>query len=295
MTRSVVFSVALLAVVGQVQGQQKVDIRHAVTSDAYIRLSGSVGTVRVTGWSRDSLVVTGVLPSSVRLEVGIGGDGRTPARGAKMYIEAPNDAATSSGTLELRVPHRAKVWIKSGTANVEAREVTGGLDLNVIGGSVRVAGAPRELQVEAMDAAVTIDGAPAWLRAKTASGDITLRGGSGDLALSSVSGAVRVEGGTVERGRIETVTGAIFFGAVPAAGGDVVVDSHSGTVDLLLPFRGNFAFHASSVMGAIDNQYDNARVVPYREGRGAEVSMEKGDAQARLTVRTFKGTITLRR
>ena len=122
-------------------------------------------------WNADNL------PIGVQFGVSMGGDGKSPARGAKMYLESPNDDAASTGVLEIRVPARARVWVKCGTADVEARGMEGGLDIAVIGGKVRVQSSPRELQIEAMDASVAIDGTPAWLRAKTATGDITLAEG----------------------------------------------------------------------------------------------------------------------
>lgn len=274
---------------------QRIDRRYAVTGDVYFRLAGSVGRLQVTGWAKDSLAVTGSLPAGVRMEMGVGGDGRAPARGVKAFVESENDALASSGVLEVRVPHNARVWLKAGTAEVEVRDVTGGVDVNVVGGDVRVYGSPRELQVEAMDAAVAIEGTPAWCRAKTAAGDITLRGGSTDLALTSVSGTLRVDGGTVERGRLETVTGAIQFGAAAAKGGVITFDSHSGTVDVRLPSTDDFTFLASSVTGTVQNAYDRTRAIAGREGRGAELSIERGNASIRLTARTFKGAITVRR
>jgi hypothetical protein len=277
---------------GQVQ---RIERRHAVTGDVYFRLAGSVGRLQVTGWAKDSLVVTGSLPAGVRLEMGIGGDGRTPARGVKAFVESANDALASSGVLEIRVPQNARVWLKAGTAQVEVRDVTGGVDVNLVGGDVRVYGSPRELQVEAMDAAVAIEGNPAWCRAKTAAGDITLRGGSSDLALTSVSGTLRVEGGAVERGRLETVTGAIHFGATAANAGVITFDSHSGPIDVRLPASDDFAFLASSITGTVQNAYDRTRTMPGREGRGAELSIERGNASIRLTARTFKGAISARR
>jgi hypothetical protein len=279
----------------RLDAQQKVDVRHAVSPDVHVRLTGSVGTLRVIGWTTDSLVVTGVLPAGVKLGAYMGGDGRSPSKGAKLYLESPNDVVAGGGTLELRLPRGARLWVKSGTANVDARDVTGGLDINVIGGSVHVAGAPRELQIEAMDAAIVIDGAPAWLRAKTASGDITLHGGGTDLALTTVSGTMRVDGGTVERARLESVTGPTWFAATPAPGGALTFDSHSGAIDLLLTRRDGFTLYASSVTGAIDNQFDRTRPIAGREGRGAELNMDGGNSSARITARSFKGTISIRR
>lgn len=286
---------ALLATAAPVQGQQKVDVRHATAPDLYFRVTGSVGSLRVIGWEKDSLVITGALPKGVRMEMGIGEPRGAPARGAKMYLESPNDAVAAAGALEIRVPARARVWVKSGTANVEMQGVSGGLDVNVIGGSVRIAASPRELQVEAMDAGVEITGTPGWLRAKTASGDITVRGGSADLALTSVSGAIRVLDGTVERGRVETVTGAITFAATAVRGADLVLDSHSGPIDLRLPAGDGFALQASSVTGAVKNAFDGARPIPGREGRGAELAIARGSESARIIARSFKGTITVRR
>ncbi|MEP7381020.1 MAG: DUF4097 family beta strand repeat-containing protein [Gemmatimonadota bacterium] len=275
--------------------QEKVNARYATTRDVSFRLSGSIGTLRIVGWDRDSVVVTGVIPAGVRLEGGVGGDGRAPARGVKMYLESPNDLVSSTAALEVRVPRGARVWVKSGTADIDARDITGGLDLNVIGGRVSVSGSPRELQVEAMDASVLIDGSPGWLRAKTASGDILLRGGSDDLGLTSVSGALRVEGGTVSRGRLETVTGAITFAATAGRGGALDFDSHSGRVDLTLSDSSGFTLTASSITGAVENRFNRTTPSLGREGRGAELTMDTGNASARITVRTFRGTIVLHR
>lgn len=277
---------------GQVQ---RIERRYAVTGDVYFRMMGSVGRLQVTGWARESLVVTGTLPAGVRLEMGIGGDARTPARGAKMFLEAPTDAVAGAGSLEIRVPHNARVWVKAGSARVEVRDVAGGVDVNLVGGEARVIGSPRELQVEAMDAAITIEGTPAWCRAKTAAGDITLHGGSGDLAFTSVSGTLRVEGGAVERGRLETVTGAIHFGATAARAAVIALDSHSGPIDVRLPAVDDFSVLASSLTGTVQNTFDRTRPIAGREGRGAELNLERGNASIRLTARSFKGAITVHR
>lgn len=275
--------------------EEKIERRWAVASDVSIRFSGSVGTLVVEGWNRDSLVVTGRIPRGARFEGGTGGDGLTPARGAKMFLETADATSAATATLTLRVPSRARVWIKSGTAKVEVRDVAGGVDVNVVGGRVYVAASPRELQVEAMDADVEIDGSPAWVRAKTATGSVVLRGTSGDAALSSVSGALRVEGGAMERGRLETVTGDIHFGAQPARGAAITLDSHSGTIELLIPERGDFEYGAAAVAGTVDNRYNERRPTPGREGRGGELTIGRGDPRAFVTARTFKGTIVLAR
>src|SRR3712207_8110138 len=62
-----------------------------------------------------------------RMDAAHGGEGGRPAPGMKIYVEGARGPAPGS-TLELRVPARARVWAKGGSADVEVTGVTGGLD-----------------------------------------------------------------------------------------------------------------------------------------------------------------------
>jgi hypothetical protein len=222
--RLAALAAALTALTAPVAGAQRSPpIRRALplAPDGSVRVYVLSGRVSVVGGDVDSVIVTGTAPARQPFHMGGG------PRGVKLGVW--DETATGSvapADLEVRVPRRARVWVKAGqTADVDVREVTGGLDVNIVAGTVRVRGAPRELNVEAMDGSVEIVGSPAWMRVKTASGVITLRGGSEDVALSSVSGAIRVSGGRVTRGRFENVTGDIRFDAAPDRGGALTFDT----------------------------------------------------------------------
>ena len=273
--------------------QQKVDIRRAAAPDIGIRIAGAFGALRIVGWNKDSVTVTGTLPKEVRFEAYFG-SGTQPSRGAKMFVEAPNDqAAPGPAMLELHVPVKARVWAKSGSAEITVDSVTGGLDLNIVGGSIRVTGAPRELNVESMDGSITVDGSPEWVRLKTAAGDIAMTGGSPDAAFTSVSGAVRVSDGTLERARFETVTGAITFAGEVARGGSFTFDTHSGTVDIRLNPKASVEIDAASLAGTIESQLRDRRPTRGREGRGQELITTLGSGGGHLTIRSYKSTIRL--
>jgi hypothetical protein len=283
---------ALVALAPRVlPAQDKVDRRAAAASDIAVRVGGTYGALRVLGWEKDSIAITGVVPRGTRVD---GGFGAGVARGAKFWIEPPAGAPAGDARLELRVPVGARVWVKTGSADVEVRDVRGGLDLNVIGGSVRVTGDPRELAIESMDGNVTIDGAPAWLRVKTATGSIELRGGAGDAALATVSGAVRVTGGAFDRARLEAVTGDLLYAGMPARGGELVFDTHSGRIELALPPRTAVQLEATTITGTIDNALNATAPRAGREGRGAELVLDGGAGAPRIVARSFKGTIALR-
>jgi hypothetical protein len=192
--------------------QQPIEVHRAATPTVSVRIGGDVSSVRVIGWDRDSVAITGSVGAGSRFD---GGPNVTsgPASGLKYFVDTPDGASIAANRLEIRVPARARVWVKAGSAEVEASGVTGGLDLNIVGGSVRVRGAPRELLVESMDGNVTVEGTPAYARLKTATGDVELRGGAEDVVIATVSGAVRLSGGAVQRGRFETVTGSVTYAA----------------------------------------------------------------------------------
>ena len=276
-----------------VEGQQKVDMRRATSPDVSVRMMGAFGSLKVIGWAKDSIVITGVLPQGARMDGGFGGDPSSVSRGAKFYVELPNDAPTNGGSLEMRVPLRARVWVKAGSATVDVSGVAGGVDVNIIGGSVRVASNPGELNIESMDGAVVVEGSPTWMRVKTATGDITVRGSSEDAAFTTVSGVVKVSDGRYERARVETVTGSVVFAADLARAGSLSVDSHSGPIELHVGARPGVAVDATTVTGRIENSVSARRPVPGREGRGEELGLEMGTGNARVTLRSFKGNIRL--
>jgi hypothetical protein len=283
----------MLAAAAPLHTQQTVAQRFAVTPTASIRLFGDVARLRIVGWDRDSVVVTGTLPAGARLDASRGGDPDRPSSGMKIYVEVPRSPAPDA-KLELRVPARARVWSKSGSADVEVTGLTGGLDLNIVGGSARIVCSPAELQVESMDGSVTIEGSPAWLRAKTATGDIVLRGGSEDAALSTVSGAMRIGEGRFERAKLTSVTGPIIFAGDLARGATLDIDTHGGPIELRLATRLDADVDAATVTGSIENTLTARRPIAGREGRGMELGFTSGSGRARIVVRSFKGNIHLR-
>ena len=259
--------------------------------DGSVRVYLLGGDVRVVGGAWDSVVVVATVPAGQALH---GGGG---ARGVKVGVwDEGATGPVAPSRLELRVPARSRVWVKVGqSADVDASGITGGLDVNIVAGRVRVRGAPRELNVEAMDGSVEITGAPPWLRAKTASGAITLVGGGEDVALTSVSGAVRVGGGRVTRGRFESVTGDVRFDGTADPAGALTFDTHSGTTELRLPRDASAEIEVTTILGTIVNALSDARPVAGRERRGRALSFAVGDAPgAAITVRSFKGRVLLR-
>ncbi|MDQ3697111.1 MAG: DUF4097 domain-containing protein [Gemmatimonadota bacterium] len=274
--------------------QQRIDRRYAASPAASLRLTvlTQQSTIRVIGWDRDSVAITGMLAPGDRFDGGFTSTGS----GGKFYVERRLEAPGAAGPkLEVRLPAGARLWVKASTADVDVSGVTGGLDLNIVGGLIRVSGRPRELSAEAMDGDIEVAERVTWLRAKTAGGAITIRGGGDDVGLTSVSGRVRVLGGAFTRARVETVTGDIEFEGEVERQGSLTFDSHSGAVVLRVPPALAATFEVTTISGEITNELTTARPAFASERRARELGITTGGGGAVITVRTFKGPVALRR
>ena len=282
---------AILLLSSPLLAQKKIERKLPLGMEGALRVVNMVGSVVVHGWAKDTVLVRGTLGAGDSFFMGGG------YTGAKMFVESLNDRDPKPTRLEIWVPSRVRLWIKTATANIDVSDVAGGLDLYVVSGTIDVSGNPHELNAEAIDGDIHITGSPAWVRAKSATGVITLQGASPDVGLSTVSGPIKVDGGTglFERTKIETVTGNISFAGRLDRSGAFDFDSHSGSIDIAIPDKTGATFSVVTIAGAITNNLSRKAPISGRFGRGAELSSEESGGGAKVSVRTFKGPITLRR
>jgi len=282
---------AILMVSSPLVAQKKIERRLALGMEGALRIHNMVGSVVVHGWNKDTVLVRGTLAPGDNFFMGGG------YTGAKMFVESVNDRDSKPTRLEIWVPARVRLWVKTATANIDVSDVAGGLDLYVVSGTIDVTGNPHELNAEAIDGDIHITGSPSWVRAKSATGAITFQGASSDAGFSTVSGPIKVDGGTgvFERTKIETVTGNISFAGRLDRSGAFDFDSHSGSIDIAIPEKTGATFLVVTIAGSITNNLSRKSPISGRFGRGAELTAEESGGGARVSVRTFKGPVTLRR
>jgi hypothetical protein len=282
---------AILLVASPLVAQKKVERRLPLGMEGALRIVNMVGSVVVHGWDKDTVLVRGTLGAGDSFFMGGG------YTGAKMFVESVNDRDPKPTRLEIWVPARVRLWVKTATASIDVNDVAGGLDLYVVSGTIDVRGNPRELNAEAIDGDIHVTGSPSWMRAKSATGAITFQGASADAGLSTVSGPIKVEGGSgvFERTKIETVTGNISFAGRLDRSGAFDFDSHGGSIDIAIPEKTSATFSVVTIAGTITNNLSKRSPIPGRFGRGAELTTEEEGGGAKVSVRTFKGPVTLRR
>ena len=281
----------MLLIASPLVAQKKVERRLPLGMEGALRIVNMVGSVVVHGWDKDTVLVRGTLGTGDSFFMGGG------YTGAKMFVESVNDRDPKPTRLEIWVPARVRLWVKTATASIDVSDVSGGLDLYVVSGTIDVRGNPGELNAEAIDGDIHVTGSPSWMRAKSATGAITFQGASQDAGLSTVSGPIKVEGGSgvFERTKIETVTGNISFAGRLDRSGAFDFDSHGGSIDIAIPEKTSATFSVVTIAGSITNNLSKRAPIAGRFGRGAELTTEEGGGGAKVSVRTFKGPVTLRR
>jgi hypothetical protein len=279
----------LLALSTPPGGDQKIERRMAISPDASIRIHNLYGVTRIIGWDRDSLVVTGTVPSEAGTFY-MGGAGRA----AKLGIEpSPGAAGAPLPSLEIRVPRGARLWVKSLSAGVTATGLSGELECSSVSGQIRVEGSLHLLVAESMEGNLNVAGPMEVVRLKGGTGSITLRGPRGDVQASTVGGALVATDAALTRAHLETVSGTITYEGTVAPTGTLEAVTHSGDVILRLPPSLGAEFDLESFDGSIAYGLSSKGEGAPKPFKGKPLTLTAGDGQARVMVRTFKGEIRI--
>lgn len=245
MRRLLMIVLAVALVVPALGAQRAVDQRWALDSDGAVKIYNYVGRVRVVGWDRDSVVVTGSVAPGVRI---FGGGSRAAV---KLGAEGGQRGAADSAVLLVRVPVGANVWVRGAATDIEIEGLVGSVDVGTVSGRLTLRGSPRSAIVETMNGALLVRGAPTVLRAKTATGSLTFDGAAAEAVLGTVSGRVEVRAGPLGRVRIESVAGDVDLEAALQTDGDVTIETHSGNVDARVPKSNIPRVHVRSFRGTV--------------------------------------------
>ena len=257
-------------------GQQKLERRFAVTPDVSIRITNTAGMIRLIGWERDSIVVIGALaPGSSFFG---GGKGSF----AKLGVERLDETVAGPGsTLEVRVPHGARVSVRSVTASIEATGLTGELQATSVSGSM----------AETMDGDFDVGGPIEITRITGGRGTVTLRDIRGDVLATTVAGAIIATTARITRAHLETVSGPISYEGGVDGRGTLEAVTHAGDVTLRLPPTIAAEFALQTFEGTIETTLFPKGNVQHQPRDGSPWTWATGGGGAQVTVRSFKGAI----
>jgi DUF4097 and DUF4098 domain-containing protein YvlB len=285
-------TIAVLAVTVMARGGRadQVEQRKPAASDGLVEIENAAGSVRVIGWSKAEVSVTG--------NVGRGASLRLTGGGPRTHVEVDfqgNPHAIRSD-IEVHVPAGSRVSVESFASSITVSEVTGPVTAETVNGAVTVSGSVKEVSAESVNGAVEVTGAASRVHAGTVNGALTVRGTRGELDANTVNGELRVVGGgPFERAHLESVSGAIRFEGELAPHADFQAQTVSGEIELALPAGVAADFTVSTFSGSVTNDFGPATPRAGRHFPEKELSFSTGRGGAKIAVETLSGSISLRK
>ena len=320
---------ALLVVPMPGLAQEQINRRFPASATGSVDVVNTAGSVRVVGWDRNEIQVTGTLGRGTeRLDIDADGNG------ARIEVVIPRNARNVRGSdLVVRVPVRNDVYLQTVSADIDVQDIRGFVEARAVSGGVRVSGTPpevlaystsgdigvnvrdtrtvratstsgsvniegsvaEEVVAEAVSGDVTVDARTAEVRAKSVSGTVELHEVRERFTASTVSGDMVLAGEGIAFASAESVSGDVRFSGSFARGGNVTLESHSGDLDLLLPAEDGLDVDITTFSGDIQNAFGAEVRRTSRHGPGRELRFSIGRGGARLVAKTFSGDVKLRR
>jgi len=241
---------------------RSIDKTVAADADGEVSIELIAGSVRIIGWDRNEVRVSGTVGDDVK-EVEISAEDGEVA----IEVELPDSDDDSSGRrsfndagadLEIHVPRGSTVEAESISAGFTLENLTGVVDVESI------------------------------------SGEIELKGSVSEVELASISGQISVESDEpLEEGSFETISGSIELRAALAPGGDFSFETVSGNVELRLPADTSADFNVETFSGRIENEFgpQAERTSEYAPGKELEFTIGGGDAD--VEIESFSGKIEI--
>lgn len=324
-------AVALLAAVWPAAAQRPIDQTVATAATGVVAVTNTAGSVRVSGWDREEIRVTGTLGEGAE-RLAISGDGgRTEIR-----VVLPRDGRRRNvhgSDLEIRLPRGKALAVNTTSADIAVSGVNGALTLRSTSGEVEVAGSPGEVtagstsgdivfrggttarvrasttsgdvrvagtvrehvNAESVSGDVEVTATTPEVRATAISGDVSLRGVSGRVSANTVSGNAVIRESRVQYGSFESVSGSLLFEGDLQRGAAFSISSHSGEIELRLPANVSSDFEIHTFSGDIVNELGPRAQRTGRYTPARELRFTAGSGGGLVTLKTFSGAVRLLR
>jgi len=288
MRPAAILFIALLA--GPAAAQSTIDQHRSAAPDGTVDIENMAGSIRVSGWEKNEIAVTGKLGRHASGLQFSGGSSHT-----RIEVETEGNPHGVNSDLDIKVPAGSQLKIDGFQATITVTGVTGTVQAETVNGSISLSGGVKDVDLQAVNGAVDVAKASGRIKAESVNGAVTVRESSGELEASTVNGTLEVKGGTWTKVRVETVSGDLRFEGTLAKRGTLDAETVSGSVELVLPASLGADFSVSSFSGSIENDFGPAPTRQSRWTTEKELSFSTGGGGAKINVQTLSGSIHLKK
>ena len=288
---AILAAVALAASAPAGAATREVDQTVKADKDGRVSVENIAGSIRVEGWNKGEVQVTGTLGDDVEdLEIKDDG-GRTRI---KVIYPKKKHNIKHGADLVIKVPEGSSLEVECVSASIGVEGVEGDLDLSSISGDVTAAGKCRSVEAETISGDVKADCDAPKVTVHSISGQVAAFGDESEVEAQSVSGDIELQFATYKELTVESVSGDadVEGGLDPDA--SVKFDLHAGDVTLTVPADVSADFRAETFSGDIVNDF-GARSSRAKFTSGSSLEFETGGGGARVRINTFSGNVTIRK
>lgn len=258
-------------------------------SDGTVHISNIAGEVKVNGWSRNEVEVTGELGRNVE-ELIFERDGNR----VTIKVKVPRNGGRGiESDLHIQVPEASSLDVGTVSADINVSDVRGEQRLNTVSGDINTENFGSDLAIEAVSGDIEVAGQQSDTETdvNTVSGDITLFRIAGSVEAETVSGDLIIDEGSFDRVTANAVNGDILFQAGLRDGGRFQAETVNGSVDVSLTEDVAGRFEIDTFNGKIDNCFGPKAERTSKYTPGWELSFEEGDGNARVEISTLNGSV----
>ena len=282
---------ALLAASPAIRAGTPINERAAADPAGSVEVSNVAGTVRVTGWDRNEVEVTGELGKGTeKLEFAVAD------KVTRIKVIMPGKSYDVEETdLVIHVPAASRLSVNTVSADIEVQGLLGAQRLQSVSADILTTAAGEDVECKSVSGDVAVNGSfkKGLLTITTVSGDATALRVAGEVNANSVSGDITLGLGETSRSRARSTSGDLTLAALLAADGKLDAESISGDVRLELVGAVNAEFDISSFNGEIRNCFGPKAVSVSEYAPGKELRFREGQGTAQVRIKTMNGDINV--
>lgn len=276
----------------EARDDESVDQRVAAEPAGEVVVSNVSGSLRVVGWDKPEVHVTGTIESDVeRLEVVREGKRVT----VKVVLPRSGRGGDSSADLEIHAPSGSTLDVTTVSADIETRGMAGPMRLKTVSGNIDAAGAGGDTEMKTVSGDQRLAGGakPIGLRSTSVSGNVTIVDVSGSVEAVTVSGDLILDLGTISNARIRTTSGGARLNAKFTKDGRLEIETVSGDLSVTAGGEAGFQAEAESFSGDITTCFGAKAEPTSKYGPGERLTVTRGAGGAQLRIRTMSGDLKL--
>ncbi|MEJ2299483.1 MAG: DUF4097 family beta strand repeat-containing protein [Woeseiaceae bacterium] len=285
------YVMALATLVPLAAMAEEVDRTLDAAADGSVHISNISGSVKVDGWNRDEVQVKGFLGRNVE-ELIFDRDGDRITIKVKVPKKGSRDIKSD---LRVSVPRESSIDVATVSADIEVEGVRGYQKLEAVSGDIDTEAFESDVRAGTVSGDVEVrgQGEDTETHGNSVSGDVVFYRLSGQVTAESVSGDIEIEGGAFDRAGFNTVNGDIEFVAELRSDGKLTAETVNGEVDL--DFQGTVSgrFDIDTFNGDISNCFGPKPERTSKYAPGQELSFQEGKGDARVTVSTMNGDVSI--